>query len=138
MSTSHTPTPWVGVDPKTGRFRNTHWDAVNERVSSSMSAPIKSGRETVALVVMAGWENKEKLHANARRIVACVNACEGISTESLEENKPVARLAHQFNKSVKQLDVLMKALLTISEESTDYEAREHALAAIAKVTGEQA
>ena len=30
------------------------------------------------------WEGDEEAEANARRLVACWNACEGISTEALE------------------------------------------------------
>ncbi|MGL4260995.1 MAG: hypothetical protein ACRCTX_05190, partial [Afipia sp.] len=122
MSEKHTPGPWVGVDPKTGKFRDTPWDAVNERVSSSMAAPIKAGRATVALVVMAGWENKEKLHANARRIVACVNACEGIETSELEEisstggmlgpREDVARIAKQRDHLLAALEVFASAAVT--------------------------
>ena len=49
--------------------------------------------------------------ANARRIVACVNACEGISTENLEDNRPVKWAIQQYNNVVKQRDELLKALM---------------------------
>ena len=49
--------------------------------------------------------------ANARRIVACVNACEGISTENLEDNRPVKLAIQQYNNVVKQRDELLKALM---------------------------
>lgn len=48
--------------------------------------------------------------ANARRIVACVNACAGISTENLEDNLPVKELARRYNEIIKQRDVLLAAV----------------------------
>ena len=53
--------------------------------------------------------------ANARRIVACVNACEGISTENLEDNRAVAWLAQRYNEVVQQRDELLKALTFYAE-----------------------
>lgn len=47
--------------------------------------------------------NKE----NARRIVACVNACAGISTENLEENIPIKELARRYNEVIRQRDDLL-------------------------------
>lgn len=78
MRTKYTPGPWIGIDPKTGKFRDTPWDAVNERVSSSMAAPIKAGRATVALVVMAGGENEDELDANACLIAAAPELLEAL------------------------------------------------------------
>ena len=48
--------------------------------------------------------------ADARRIVACVNACAGISTENLEDNLPVKELARRYNKALRQRDELLAAL----------------------------
>lgn len=48
--------------------------------------------------------------ANARRIVACVNSCAGISTENLEDNLPVKELADRYNAVLKQRDELLEAL----------------------------
>ena len=42
-------------------------------------------RET--LLLTHGWKGYHENMANARRIVACVNACRGIPTEDLERNK---------------------------------------------------
>lgn len=52
----------------------------------------------------------EEAEANARRLVACWNACEGISTDNLENNQPVKWLAQQYNNAIKQRDELMEAL----------------------------
>jgi len=46
----------------------------------------------------------------AERIVACWNACEGISTENLVSNRPVKWLADSYNKKTKQCDALLAAL----------------------------
>jgi hypothetical protein len=51
---------------------------------------------------------------DARRIVACVNACAGISTENLEDNLPLKELAHRYNKTLKQRDKLLTALKRLS------------------------
>ena len=48
--------------------------------------------------------------ADARRIVACVNACAGISTENLEDNVPIKELARRYNETLKQRDELLAAL----------------------------
>ena len=84
--------------------------------------------------------------ANARRIVACVNACDGISTENLEDNRPVKWVIQQYNNVVKQRDELLKALMLAEsvyrqncvnegEPSSVLDAMQ---AAILKATGEQA
>ena len=82
--------------------------------------------------------------ANARRIVACVNACEGISTENLEDNRPVKWLAQQYNEVVKQRDELLEALQALMDDEAPIDEKhwndccDKARAAIAKATGEQA
>lgn len=48
--------------------------------------------------------------ANARRIVACVNFCAGISTENLEGNEKLLWLAEQYNTVKSQRDALSLAL----------------------------
>lgn len=50
--------------------------------------------------------------ANTRRIVACVNACAGISTENLKENLPVKELARRYNAVIRQRDELLAVLET--------------------------
>lgn len=53
---------------------------------------------------------QETNEANARRIVACVNACEGISTENLEQNRPLIWLVQQYNETIRQRNELLLAL----------------------------
>ena len=61
MTTNHTPEPWkveIGCNKETAITSDDDWIAILNRL--------------------------EKTQANARRIVACVNACKGVSTEALE------------------------------------------------------
>ena len=56
---------------------------------------------------------------DARRIVACVNAFAGISTENIEENKPLAEVLRWLNERIRmaeqQRDKLLAALTEIAE-----------------------
>lgn len=62
---------------------------------------------------------KDEAEANARRIVACVNAFAGISTENIEENKPLAEVLRWLNERIRmaeqQRDKLLAALTEIAE-----------------------
>ena len=55
---------------------------------------------TDKLIVADYYEDRDQAEANARRIVACVNACKGISTETLEQVRGNA------SASVAQLDAM--------------------------------
>ena len=46
------------------------------------------------------------LEANARRIVACVNACEGVSTKHLENNLPIRELVTRYNEALREIEAL--------------------------------
>ena len=46
------------------------------------------------------------LEANARRIVACVNACEGVSTKHLENNLPIRELVTRHNEALREIEAL--------------------------------
>ena len=51
-----------------------------------------------------------KAEENSRRLAACWNACKGISTENLEDNKPIIELANDYNAVLKQRDMLLDVL----------------------------
>ena len=51
-----------------------------------------------------------KAEENSRSLVACWNACEGISTERLEDNLLVKELVQQNNEAIRQRDLLLAAL----------------------------
>lgn len=54
-----------------------------------------------------------KAEENSRRLTACWNACEGISTENLEYSLPVKELVQQCNEAIWQRDELLAALLWV-------------------------
>lgn len=54
--------------------------------------------------------------ANSRRVVACLTACAGISTENLEDNLPVKELADRYNAVLKQRDMLLDVLDSIGHK----------------------
>lgn len=66
----HTPGQWIGIDPKTKKFRSSPWRVENDKASCTVSAPIKAGRKTVALVVTDDFDGRGELQANARLIAA--------------------------------------------------------------------
>ena len=101
---SHTKEPW-----RIGRFAGpASYEVVRETVGAT---DIVVDTET-GVYVLAQCNNNfpEDAKANARRIVACVNACAGISTENLEDNIPVKELALRYNETIRQRDELLAAL----------------------------
>ena len=73
---------------------------------------------------------------DARRLVACWNACQGISTEGIEAITALGGMTHKMPVAaglVRQRDDLLSALREIAETSTDPGAVACASAAIAKV-----
>lgn len=140
MTTKHTPEPWYFNDEDEGI-------TTEER---------KCKRKTRIATVTLGWAepfNSEQLE-NARRIVACVNACEGISTEQLDSwlcmsrpiRKSLEELKAEADREGKQRDELLAALqriaagqemsgvFTFADVVLRYQ--EIARAAIARATGE--
>lgn len=59
------------------------------------------------------------MEANARRIVACVNACSGISTENLEQNNPIAEGLRNLNQLLRTAEAQRDALLVALESLVD-------------------
>ena len=59
-----------------------------------------------------------KAEENSRRLTVCWNACEGISTENLEDNKPIIELANDYNAVLKQRDMLLDVLKQIAKVET--------------------
>lgn len=79
---------------------------------SGFPGDVMAGKEMIARTTITEQSNAK---ANARRIVACVNACAGISTEVLEQGiDAVFGLAHDMrqerNALVRQRDELLTAL----------------------------
>jgi hypothetical protein len=81
--TAHTPTPW-------------HYEAANSITSIIASDPTEQGPYGTYIAEIDGQDvgrfmSREQHQANARRICAAVNACQGIPTEALESG-PVKEL----------------------------------------------
>ena len=69
--------------------------------------------EKLGLTIIFPQYKDAKAEENSRRLAACWNACEGISTENLEDNKPIIELANDYNAALKQRDELLAALVAV-------------------------
>ena len=139
MSAKHTPTPW-----RVGRPGTVVSDSHIEHGPVGCDCVEYYGGHLIAESVTS---------ANARRIAACVNACEGISTDAIEtEGSAVmgwARAAskllrlrsshdelQELHQAIKeQRDELLAALKVAEESVGDSKSLEIVRAAIAKVEG---
>ena len=54
--------------------------------------------------------------ANKRRIAACLKACEGISTNNLEDNVPVLELARRYNVVLRERDALRAKIEAVEKQ----------------------
>lgn len=100
----HTPEPWAAYQDGKIEFGN-----INHFIKSLAGD-----------LISYGHLSKD----DARRIVACVNACAGISTENLEDNKPLIELAMAYNVALRQRDELLAAAEAIeidAEECLDFD-----------------
>ena len=96
----HTPEPWVMSTKADGNW--WHISAGNQAIAAVHAASKKRNEPYASM-----------FEANARRIVACVNACAGVDTDLLEAgelDKPTM-LVIQENKDLKhRCDELLAAL----------------------------
>lgn len=129
MDNKHTPEPWVAsIEPN-----KKEWG-------------IDAGKWGIAICADAPGDGTAE--GNARRIVACVNACAGIPTELLEDARCWAEAGIETATSLrKQRDELLAALEKCRKELSAWmrdhgddiatqEAVADARAAIAKATGQ--
>lgn len=107
MSEQHTPTPWVHnvegypkADVKGSNGRN---------IAHTWNVGASQPKSAEALK-----KRTEEDRANALRIVACVNACEGISTESLERSDVIASMQGERRRLETQRDDLLAVLERIA------------------------
>lgn len=106
----HTPEPWyIDRDERVGMAWNNH--------IASLAKP----NHTICFMSHDGTRENLTGEANARRIVACVNACEDILDYELSLGC-VARLSEQLRTITKQRDELLSALER-SLESFEYIAK---------------
>ncbi|WP_439829962.1 hypothetical protein [Aeromonas veronii] len=96
MTIKHTPEPW-----------QVHQDASGDVFISSA--------ETSFHIAEIGSEDDEAVIPDARRIVACVNACRGLPTDELEQKGLVAAVGTQLLEADQQRDELLTALEALAE-----------------------
>lgn len=77
------------------------WDLM--RHGAIYGGPVKeyangSARSQIAMTTGADFTNPGEQQANARRIVACVNACAGIATDALEQHSDLTVLGLQAER----------------------------------------
>lgn len=63
---------------------------------------------------------------DAMRLAACWNACQGVSTENLEDNIPIKELAEKYNEALRERDALAARLAELEQQKpvawyADYE-----------------
>lgn len=128
MSTKHTPEPWALEGWLVVEDHGIRFAVADIMTSAQFSTDVE-----VSTAV------KE---ANGRRIVACVNACQGIETECLEHTHGLNEL---YDELIRQRDALLSALQRLvtatsagfeeRDEAEEGAAWEHAQFVMAKVKG---
>ncbi|MFQ2180205.1 hypothetical protein ACK33W_02745 [Aeromonas veronii] len=123
MTIKHTPEPW-----------GFHQDASGDVFISSA--------ETSFHIAEVGSEDDETVIPDARRIVACVNACHGLPTDELEQKGLVAAVGTQLLDADQQRDELLAALEEVHRIASNSNMthnmmviRDHCADAIAKAKG---
>ena len=59
---------------------------------------------------------------DARRISACLNACEGVSTEHLINNLPIRELVTRYNEALREIEVLKNERTGLAQYNKDHQA----------------
>ena len=98
----HTPTPWIQHNERDifTEFGATNAHGIAADDNNGWFIASTSGGKTFVYGLLESMKYKEEV-ANARRIVACVNACEGIETSALESGGTiVADLLEQLERTV--------------------------------------
>ena len=102
MKTEHTPEPWFWSE----KYGEVCFRSKEDDQSYGIACPVDLTEE-----------------ANARRIVACVNACAGLPTEVLERYK-LGVIGVDYKSTKQQRDELLAALerfMDSHEECTDFD-----------------
>lgn len=60
------------------------------------------------------------MSVNKRRIDACLKACEGISTQNLEDNVPFLELAQRYNVVLRERDELRAKVEQMERPSAEW------------------
>lgn len=120
---SHTPEPWSAF--------NASWS------ETFITAPGFDHAICCLDINHATEESQEKdeeqMAANARRIVACVNAFAGSPTDAIEEisatGRSVAQLCAMYAKAKERRDELLSALETVNESAVCFAKNEYSISA---------
>lgn len=99
MTTKHTPTSW-GYQPNDERLCKPGTEHLFSVVRS-----YRRGQDTITETIAENIEQDD-----ARHIVACVNACDGLSTEALERNEFVLALQALHTQRDEALTMLREGL----------------------------
>lgn len=96
---------------------------------------VEAGKWGVAICADAPGDGTSE--ANARRIVACVNACAGIPTDDLERcpSGGLFHLTDMANEVVKQRDNLLAFVERVSKQKVEPYFAKEAIAALASAKG---
>lgn len=101
QATEHTPEPWR---------------ITGQSCRDYEGAEIGTGNKTIAVILTAdAVEVTEEERANARRIVAAVNACKGLGTEALERGV-IAEFRHILSELLDAASDLDAAIDGVSDE----------------------
>ena len=104
--TKHTPEPW-SVDPNDQREISP---------ADDMRFGIASACNVDPSETPGKWFFGPRSQANARRIVACVNACAGLPTEVLERYK-LGVIGVDYKSTKQQRDELLAAIKKFLDEN---------------------
>lgn len=88
---NHTPEPWV--------LSESHYGAIVSNASSDIRKNWCLSTSDTGRIY-----SNELAVANARRIVACVNACAGLSTDDLEKTGLISAVGYQLLNADKERD----------------------------------
>ena len=93
---NHTPEPWSLLEAG---------DSIKHQV------PVSSDRTSILTIATEGAIAFGAVYSadDARRIVACVNACRGLSTDELEQHRLVSAVGYELIELTKQRDELLEA-----------------------------
>ena len=116
MST-HTPEPWV-IEP---------WGGIEKDGIFKGNLSVMSGRWSVAIIQ---GDNEKPVEANARRIVACVNALAGVPTDHIERFNQSSIKDFSRDLSVREeLLAALKGVLKVADRATvEFDAAREAIA----------
>ena len=103
---NHTPEPWSLLEAG---------DSIKHQV------PVSSDRTSILTIATEGAIAFGAVYSadDARRIVACVNACRGLSTDELEQHGLVSAVGYELIELTKQRDELLAALQGMIDIAND-------------------